>query len=590
MNRNEIDVKYTWDLSKFYSNDEEWKADYNKLKSYVNKFKKFKGKLNNKEVLKDFLVKSKECELLATRLYMYAGNNLNVQLSNQTFNEMVGQLTSLANEIEEEESFVEPELLSYDVSYLKDIISDKDFKNYKLMFKNLIKDKKHVLSEKEEKILSGVNRFAGDSSDVFNAISDVDFKFENAVDSLGEAHELTTASFSLLLKSKDQVLRESAYKNYYSKYMEFNNTIYTNYLSNLKSDYFSSSVRKYKNTLQAALDSINIPQKVYDKLKSSVRQNVVLCKEYYELRKKLLNVENLNYWDLNVSVCDDFDRKFTFEEAKEIVINALKPMGEEYISLIRRAFDERWIDVYPSKDKLSGGYETDCYGFTPIILLNFVGVINDVFTLAHELGHALHSYYSRTFQPYETSEYTLFLAEIASTFNEVLLNKYFLNNAKTNEEKLFFLDKYVQLFNGTVFRQMQYTEFEEFAHDLVENNKPVSKELLNQKYFELNAFYNPVVVNDDLKKYHWSLVPHFYRSFYCYQYVTGLISSMTLAINVLSGESEKISKYFKFLKSGGSDYSINILKRAGVDLSCDEPYTTAFKEMEWAINVIKKLI
>ena len=265
-------------------------------------------------------------------------------------------------------------------------------------------------------------------------------------------------------------------------------------------------------------------------------------------------------------------------------------MGEDYVNTVKRAFSERWIDVYPTKDKRGGGYENNCYDETPIIMLNFVGVIDDVFTLIHELGHAMHSYKACLVQPFETHEYTIFLAEIASTFNEVLLTKYFLDNAKNNQEKLFFLDKYINLFLGTVFRQMQYAEFEEFAHSLVANNLPISKEILNQKYYELNALYNPGVENDKIKQFHWSIVPHFYSSFYVYKYATGLISAVTLASNVINNKPNALKKYYKFLEAGGSDYSTNILKHAGVDLTSEEPYKTAFSEFKKAVNQMEKLI
>lgn len=590
MERKDVETKYTWDLSKFYSSDEKWFADFEKLKKYNNKFLKFKGKLNNKQVLKEYLNLSKSCSMLVEKLSMYSSNNLNTELSSKVYNIMQNQLGQVITQISTETSFVEPELLSYDESYLKELLHDADFKNDKFWIKDLIKDKKHVLSEKEEKLLSGMLNFAGDTGDIFDSLCDVDFKFEDAISSDKKHHELTQATYSLLQKSSDRTLRESAYKNYYGKYKEFNNTIYVNYLSNLKADYFFSTARKFKNALESALYGSNIPQKLYLKLKQEVRKNIPLCTKYYEIRKRALKLDKLQYYDATVSLCDDFDKKYTFEEAKQIVLEALKPLGEDYVNVVKSAFTERWIDVYPTKDKIGGGYETGIYGFTPVVLLNFVGTIDDVFTLIHELGHAMHSYLSNKFQPYETSDYTIFLAEIASTFNEVLLTKYFLKNAKTSKEKIYFLDRYINLFMGTTFRQMQYSEFEEYAHMLVAKNLPISKEILNEKYYELNAEYNAGIENDDLKKYHWSIVPHFYRSFYAYKYASGLISAVSLATKVLNGGNDEREKYFKMLKSGGCDYSTNILKRAGVNLESSEPYDLAFSELKNAIENLDKLI
>lgn len=590
MERSEVDVKYTWDLTKFYKTDNDWYKDYNKLKKYVGSFQKYKGKLNNVDVLIEMLEHSKQCDLLLTRLYMYASNNLNTELSSKTYNEMVGQLMSVLTKIQTEESFVDPELLGYSEDYLKSLQKEPRLKNYKFMFKNLMRDKKHVLSEKEEKLLSGVQNFAGDSGDVFDSLTDVDFKFADAIDENGEKHELTNANYSLLLKSKDRVLRESAYKNFYGKFKEFNNTIFVNYQANLKSDYFFSTARHHKDTFESALYGSNISPKLYNKLLAETRKTLPVLEKYYNLRKKALGYENLTFYDLGVSMCKVPDKKYTYEEAQSIVLDALKPLGLKYNMLLNKAYKERWIDVYPTKDKISGGYQTDGYGFTPIILLNFVGVIDDVFTLAHELGHAMHTYFAQENQPYETYSYSIFLAEIASTFNEVLLTKHFLKNAETDDEKLYYLDKYIKLIISTVFSQMQYSEFEQYAHNLVAKNLPISKEALNQKYADLNSEYFKGVCQDDFKSYHWSIVPHFYRSFYVYKYASGLISAIALANKVLNGTEEDLTRYFKMLSSGGSDYSTNILKRAGVDLTTDEPYNIAFGELKDAIEQMEKII
>ena len=590
MERSEVDVKYTWDLSKFYKSDELWYKDYNKFKKYLGVFKKYQGKLNNVDNLVEMLKVSKECDLLVTRLYMYASNNLNTELSNKTYNEMVGQLTNTLTQIEKEQSFVDPELLSYSEDYLQSLLKEPRLKTYRFMIKNLIRDKKHVLSEQEEKLLSGVAGFAGDCGDVFDSLTDVDFKFEDVVDKDGVKHELTSANYSLHLKSEDRVLRESAYKNFYGKFKDFNNTIFTNYLLNLKSDYFFSTARKYKDTFEAALYGGNISRRLYDKLLQKVHETLPVLEKYYTLRKTALGYDNLTFYDIGVSMVKDIDKKYTYEESQAIVLEALKPLGEYYNKLLNQAYDERWIDVYPTKDKISGGYQTDGYGYTPIILLNFVGVIDDVYTLAHELGHAMHTHFAQKHQPYETYNYSIFLAEIASTFNEVLLTKYFLKNAKTDDEKLYYLDKYVKLVISTVFSQMQYSEFEQYAHNLVAKNLPISKEKLNEKYAELNAMYAKGVTQDEFKSYHWSIVPHFYRSFYVYKYATGLISAITLANKVLNGTKEDLDRYFKMLSSGGSDYSTNILKAAGVDLTKDEPYDIAFGELKDAIEQMEKIV
>lgn len=590
MKRSEVDPKYTWDLSYLYKDNNEWYKDYNKFCKYKGVFKKYQGRLNNVDTLIEYFEKNKECDLLVTRLYMYVANNLNTDLSNKDYNEMMGQLVSTSSLINEEDSFVESELLSYSDDYLKSLIKEPRLKNHRFYLKDLMKDKAHVLSEKEEKLLSGVSNFAGDSGDVFDSLTDVDFKFSDVKDSNNKKHTLTQATYSLLMRSTDRVLRKNAYTTYFTKYKDFNNTIFTNYYSNLKADNFYSKVRHHKSRFDAALYNENISPKLYYKLKEKVNENIPLINRYYQLRKKALKLDVLTNYDNSVSICGDFDKKYTYTDAQDIVLKALQPLGDDYIDLIKLAFNQRWIDVYPTENKLSGGYENCGYNCRPVILLNFVGVVNDVFTLGHELGHAMHSYKADHAQPYETHDYTIFLAEIASTFNEILINKYLLEHATTSDERLYFLDKYVKLFVGTIFAQMEYSEFEEYAHDLVNKNLPISKELLNSYWSELEKKYFSVTEPDDLKQYFWSVIPHFYRSFYVYKYATGLISAVALSTMVLEGGKPELDRYFHMLESGGSDYSTNILKRAGVDLTTDTPYDMAFKQLKNAIDEMEKII
>lgn len=590
MNRNEIDPKYTWDLSYIYKDNNEWYKDYKRLEKYKGKFTKYQGKLNDPDTLLQYFDASKQCDLLLTKLYMYVANNLNTDLSNKDYNEMMGQLVSLSSILEEEDSFVESELLSYSEDYINQLIKDKRFSNHKFYLKDLLRDKPHVLSEKEEKLLSGVGNFSGDSGDVFDSLTDVDFKFNDVKDEKGKKHTLTQATYALLMRSQDRVLRKNAYTTYFTKYKDFNNTIFTNYYSNLKADNFYSKVRHFKSRFESALYGENISPKLYAKLKEKVNASIPLVDKYYQLRKKALGLDILTNYDNAVSICGDFDKKYTYPEAQDIVKSALKPLGDDYVGLLEKAFEERWIDVYPTDNKLSGGYENCGYGLRPVIMLNFVGVVNDVFTLGHELGHAMHSYKADHTQPYETHDYTIFLAEIASTFNEILINKYLLQNAKTDKEKMYFLDKYIKLFIGTIFAQMEYSEFEEYAHNLVNKNMPISKEILNAYWSELEKKYFGVVAPDDLKQYFWSVIPHFYRSFYVYKYATGLISAVALSTMVLNGGQNELNRYFNMLSSGGSDYSTNILKKAGVDLTQDTPYDLAFSELKNAVDQLEKLI
>lgn len=586
MKRNEIDVKYTWDLSKFYKSDAEWYADFKIAKTYKGKFLKYKGKLNSKQSLLEYFEFSKKVSLLIDKLYMYASNNLNINLDSAAYSEMTNLVIALASELDAEDSFSEPELLGYSEEYFKELIADKNFKNHKLYFKNLLRDKKHILTEAEEKLLSGVKNFAGDSADLFDGLTNVDFKFEDVTDSNGKTYPLTKTNASTYFESHDRVLRKSASENYNKKFKEFNNTIAINYINNLKADHFFSVARKFKNTFEASLYAENVSKKLYNKLIEQTHKNIPLINKYYALRKKALGVDKLFGYDLSVSMCKDFDKKFTFEETKQIILEALKPLGEQYLNMVKHVFDNRWIDVYPCDGKRSGGYESDMYGISPVILYNFEGTLQDVVGVAHEIGHAMHTVKAQSAQPYELAEYTIFLAEIASTFNEVLVFKYLIEHAKTKEEKLYFLDNYLTLFRAAIFAQVEYSEFEQFAHGLVANNKPISKDVLNAKAEELGSKYNTVCEKTELGYVWWSVVPHFYTSFYVYKYATGLVSAVSLASKVLTGEKQELEKYFKFLSAGGSNFSTTILKNAGVNLETNQPYELAFSELE---NIIKQM-
>ena len=590
MNNNKTDIKYTWDLSKFYKSDAEWYADFKNAQSYVGRFLEFKGKLNNKVELKKYFDLNKEVSLLIDKLYMYASNSSNVDLDNATYNEMVNQVVGLATELDAEDSFSEPELLSYPEEYFNDLIADDNFKHSRVYFKNLLRDKKHVLSEQEEKLISQVKNFAGDSADLFDAITNVDFKFEDAVDSNGVKHELTKTNISKHLESQDRVLRKSASENYDKKYKEFNNTIAINYINNLKADYFFSAARKFKNTFEASLYAENISSQLYNKLLEQTEKHIPLLNRYYSLRKKALGLDMLFGYDVSVSMCKDFDKKFDYEESKQIILESLKPLGEDYLNNIKHIFDNRWIYVFPRRGKRSGGYESDMYGISPVILYNFEGTMHDVLGVSHELGHAMHTVKAHSAQPYELAEYTIFLAEIASTFNEVLTFKYLIKNAKTKEEKLYYLDHYLTLFRAAIFTQVKFSEFEQFAHGLVANNEPISKDVLNDMAEVLSKKYNSVCEHTEYGKYWWSTIPHLYSSFYVYKYATGLIAAVSLAEKVLAGGETELENYFKFLSAGGSDFSTNILKNAGVDLETDEPYNLAFNEFENIINQMEELI
>lgn len=590
MKRSEVAENLKWDLTKFCASDQKWYEEFEKLKGYVGKFEVYKGKLNNKKLLKQMLNLDVECNKIMDGLEMYAYHNLNTQLNNKTYSEMVNVLGALTTKLSTETSFVTPELLSYDVSYLNELKNDPNFKNNKMWFTRLINDKEHVLSEAEEKLISSMQNFLGDSSDIFDSITDCDFEFKDALDSAGKAHKVSNATYPILIKCDDRVLRKNTHASLWSTFKQYNNSLFLNYNLNLKTDNFLAKAKKFNDSFDYALYEWDVPRSVYNKLKQKVNQVVNLNARYYNLRRKAMGYEKLHSYDAVANITPHIDKKYTFEQAQQMILNGLKPLGEQYGEYVKQAYAERWVDVMPTEHKVGGGYSHSSYWTTPVILLNYTDDAQDVIDLAHELGHSIHSLLSNKAQPYETHSYPIVLAEIASTFNEILLIKYLIENAQTKEEKLFYVDKYLVLFSSKIFGSIKNTEFEEFAHGLVSEGKPISKDILNDKFESLSNIYNNGIEPNEFKKYGWSAISHFYTSFYMFQYATGLVAAMSFVNKVLNGSKTELNNYLGFLKSGGSNYPCEILKNAGINLEEDEPYDLAFVEMENALNLMEEII
>lgn len=588
--RKDIDNKYKWNLSPIFKSDEEVYKSLENLKPSLQVLKNFKGKLGNKKDFLDFLELENKISLEFERIGVYAFLKHSENLEETKYVEMNNIIDAVAHKFEVETSFVEPELSNLDENILNSYLNDANFKDYHLSIKEIIRNKPHILSEQEETLISSVSKFAGEFSEIFDMFDCVDIKFNDAINSNNEKTPLTSANFSLLLENKDRNLRESTFKNYYKSFIDMSNTIATNYIANVKKDVVLTKLYKHNSTLEQSLFGGNIDKKVYNNLIKNVELNTPLLHKYYELKKKILKLDKFEYYDSYVSI-SDFEKNYSFEESVETVKQALKPMSENYVQLVDKALKENWIDVFPTKGKETGAYSIGLYGVHPYVLLNDVGNLNSVFTLIHELGHAFHSYYSDSSQPYELSNYPIFLAEIASTTNEVFLIKYLYKNAKSTNEKIYYLDKYLSMFKSTIFRQTMFSEFEDYAHNLIENDEAISKEKLNKYYGELNKRYhgNSIEHCNEIE-YEWLRIPHFYNSYYVYKYATGLVSAINIANSILNNEPSALDNYMKFLKSGGSDYPTNILENSGVDLKTDKPYEVAFNEMKWALNELEKLI
>ena len=585
--RSQIDNRYKWDTTHIYATEDELNKDIEYIKNKIKEVESYKGKLNNKKDILDFYTLCDSINKIEEKAFAYVYLNHSENLETQKYVQLTNILESINSQLSVASSFEESEMLANGEEFLESLLKDNDFKNYHLGIKELIRNSKHVLTEAEETIISKAGSFMGGFSNVFDNIDALDVKF-NDFEVAGKKYKVNNSNIGLLLENKDSRVRENAFKNLHNGYMNLQNTISTNYIESVKTDKFLADVYKYGGCLDVALNGDNLPSEVYTNLIKQVNNNTKYLHEYLRLRKKALKLNTLKYSDLRVSIVD-YSKKYTYDEMFETMYNALQPMGEEYLRVVKEAVNNRWIDVYPTEGKDTGGYCLGVYGTHPYIMLNTVDNQDSMFTLAHEMGHAMHSYLSDKHQPHELSDYPIFLAEIASTTNEVLLIKYLYANAKSKKEKIYLLDKYISMFRTTIFRQTMFAEFEHFAHVKAENNEPLSKEVLVKEYERLNKVYHGSAVKPCKEiNYEWLRIPHFYRAYYVYKYATGLTSAICIASRILKGED--VDKYITFLSSGGSDYPHEILKKINIDLTTSTPYEIAFGEMKWAINELKKVI
>lgn len=583
--RNQIKDEFKWDTSHIYSNLEIYEKDLKIVENGITEIPKFKGKLGQKNELKRYFEYMENLSKISEKLGAYVYLNHSEDMENQKYVEMLNGLNDIETKLGVADSFVDSELLALGDEKLDEYIADPDFKVYKLDLMELKRSRAHVLPEEIERVISMTGDFAGEFSNVFDNIDTIDVKFE-PFEVNGKKYVVNNSNYSLLLEDKNPEVRYKAFKNLMGGYMKLTNTIATNYIANVKKDKFYTNVYKFDSTLDSSLFGNNLSQTLYSQLIDEVRGNVKLLQEYLHLRKKALGLKVLEHSDLRVAITKSH-QKPNYEKMCDTILKALNVLGENYIGVVKNAIKNRWIDVYPTLNKDTGGYCLGVYGVHPYILLNTVDNLESMFTLVHEMGHAMHSHFSDTSLPYNLSQYPIFLAEIASTTNEVLLLKYLYGNAKTKDEKVYLLDKYLQMFRTTIFRQTMFSEFEDYAHKLVENSQPISKEKLVNKYGELVKFYHGTAVRPNNEIAHeWLRIPHFYRSYYVFKYATGLISAISLANHILKDNSFA-GEYIKFLSSGGSDYPLEILKRAGVDLTTKKPYEDAFSEMKWALKELK---
>lgn len=580
--------KYDWAVEDIYPSIKEWEEDFKRAKDLIS-FSAFKGKLGEKSKFSACMKKQEEVGRIIEKLYVYAMMLSDSDTANAEYGALINKCMALSSEMGEQTAFVVPELTALSDSVIKGYIADADLKEYDYFLSGVLKEKAHVLDEKGEAIMARVSESLSSFKEIFTKIDNADLPLKSVRDNK-EVIPLSHGAYSVILHGKNRSLRKRTFKSYYGSYVSLINTITSTYYGSVKADVFRAKVRNYSSSLNMALTGEDVEEKVYYNLINSVGEALPLLHDYILEKKKALKLKKMHMYDMYVPVVEDAELKLEYDKAYDLVVEGLSVLGDEYVSLLKKAHDERWISVFETKGKRSGAYSVAVYDTHPFVLLNYQKTTHDVFTIAHEMGHSIHSYYSNKVQPYAKADYKIFVAEVASTVNEVLLLKYLLNKTTDVKLKKYLLSYLMEMIRTTLFRQTQFAEFEEFSHSEVEKGNPLTKTNMSDKYLELNKkYYGDAVISDDEIKYEWARIPHFYRAFYVYKYATGIISALSIADRILTEGDVAVKDYFKFLSSGGSDSPVNLLKIAGVDLTEEKPFKSAFKVFKDALEQFKKL-
>ncbi len=593
-NRNEIPAEYKWDLEKMYASDDLVIEDLNKGIALAEELDAMKGHLADSA---DNLHKAVTLYLDGLRLIekaiTYAHMRHDENNSNSIYTELNDKSMSFAAKFSALVSFFTPELLESEKSVIEGYIDSKpELEEFRFLLMEIMDKKEHTLSKEQEHILASLSEVLDAPDEIFSALNDVDLEFGQVEDENGKTVALTHGNFNKMLESDDREVRKNAYYTFYERYRDHNNTISTAYNYNVKKTAIVSRLRNYGSSLEAALSSDKIPVSVYDNLLEAVHKYLPAMHKYYKVRKRVLGIDDMRMYDVHKPLVNPAGLNFTFEEAVDLCIMALEPMGEEYTSILKKGLlEEKWADVYENKSKTSGAYSFGSYDSYPYMLLNFHGDLRDVFTIIHESGHSMHSYYTRRNQPYVYGSHSIFTAEVASTVNETLLIRYLLEHCESKEMKIYLINFYIDEFKSTLIRQTMFAEFEKWAHETVENGGALTAELMNTKYDELNtAYFGDAFGQDDMIKYEWSRIPHFYRDFYVYQYATGYSAANAIANRILNEGKPAVDDYMKFLASGDSNYPIELLKIAGVDMSSTEPVESALSTLSEMIDELDEIM
>ena len=590
MERQKIENQYKWTIDEMYPSESDLNKDIDKVKELIDKLASYKGKLaESKSNLYEALHTSEDASRILEKLYVYTHMKSH---EDTRINDNQGKATKidmLSTELSMATSYMVPEIISMDEAKLNEYLQDEKLSFYKKYVDEILRVKPHTLSETEEEILAAASDLTAIPENVYDMMSYADMQFPEIEDEEGKKVKLTHANFSLFLKSKDRRVRKDAFEGLYSVYEQYRNTFASTLYGGVKSEIFYAKMRKYESALQGSLFNDDISVDVYENLIKSVSENIPALDKYIDLKKKFLGLDEIHMYDLYVPLTGDFDMKITYEEAKEIILEALKPMGEEYLSHIKDAFENGWIDVYENEGKQGGAYSWGCYDSKSYILMNYHDDLNSLFTLIHELGHSMHSTYSKSTQDYLYSSYKIFVAEVASTLNELLLINYLLKKSNSKEEKIYLLNYYLEQFRTTVYRQTMFAEFEKIVHETVEGGEPLTAEGFTNIYYQLNEkYYGKSCVVDEQIGLEWARIPHFYSNFYVYKYATGFSAASALSKQILEEGETAVARYKEFLKSGGSDYPLNQLRAAGVDMEKKESVDEALSVFADLVDELEK--
>ena len=592
MKRIEQKVEDTWCLEDMFESDDFWEEEFGRLQRMIFQYEDFEGTLGESaDRLLEYLKFNDETNLLMERLYVYANMRYHQDMANSMYQEFAARAQKLMVEISGASAFAEPEILEITTEKINIFFNENpELETYKRYISEILRGKNHTLDKKTETILAKSRQMANAAENIFSMYNGADIKFPSITTEEGEEIEITHGNFVPLLESVDRDVRKAAFEGVYETYGKMRNTLAATFAANLDQANFYAQVRNFSSAREMYLYGSNIPESVYDNLIETVHKNMDKMHKYVSLRKKILDVSELHMYDLYTPIAKAPDTKYSFEAAKDIVLEGLAPMGEEYIKVLEEGFDNRWIDVYENEGKRSGAYSWGAYGTHPYVLMNYHGTLDHVFTLAHEMGHAIHSYYSDANQPYVNAGYKIFVAEVASTCNESLLIQHLLKITEDEEEKTYLINHFLEQFKGTLYRQTMFAEFEKIAHSMVQNGEGVTADRLCGIYYNLNKEYfgDDIVIDKEIEL-EWARIPHFYNPFYVYQYATGLSAAIALSKRILEEGKPAVEDYMKFLTGGSSQDPIELLKIAGVDMTSSEPIETALELFGNLLEELQKI-